>query len=226
MYKVRQGQIRRDFLDETVKGHGYHCPVLVAPNISGWEILLPQDVTVIWDGVLSPSDKNVKILEGEFLNGQRIVGTHTGNSMVTFMFNFIIETDEDHSIILSGPPNYFFEGAIPTEALIRTDYFHYSENFFCWKMIKPNVPVTFPKGMPIAFIKNYPNKLLQSTTILTQYAKDNERLLNMMSEYSKMKQEFFDTSEPWEFPHHYKKGITPENKDGFDKIEKLKLMEP
>lgn len=225
-YKVVPGQLRRDFLDETVKGHGYHCPVLVSSNVSGWEILLPQDITVIWDGTVSPSDSHIKILSGEFYNGKKIVGTHTGNSMVTFMFNFIIETDKDHSILMTGPANYFFDGAVPTEALIRSDYFHYSENFFCWKMMKANVPVTFPKGMPIAFIRNYPNALLQSTTISTQDVENSQEMIEMIDGYVKIKEEFENNKGPWEWSHHYKRGVTPNNKNGFDKIDKFKLMEP
>lgn len=225
-YKVRPGQLRRDFLDQTVKGHGYHCPVLVAPNTNGWEILLPQDITVIWDGNVTPSDSHVKILDGEFYKGRKIVGTHTGNSMVTFMFNFIIETDPDHSILMSGAPNYFFDGAIPSEVLIRSDYFHYSENFFCWKMTKPNVPVTFPKDMPIAFIRNYPNKLLQSTEIKSKDVEESQDMIDMINGYREIKKNFDSSAQPWEWSHHYKKGVTPKNKDGFEKIDKLKLMEP
>jgi hypothetical protein len=180
----------------------------------------------VWNGQVNPSPDNVKIIDGEYYNGKQIVGTHTGNSMVTFMFNFIIETDPDHSILMTGPSNYFFEGAVPTDVLVRSDYFHYSENFFCWKMITPNVPITFKKDMPIAFIKNYPNNLLESTTIQTKDIADSKKLIEMTTEYSKMKQEFANSAEPWEWSHHYKKGITPTNKNGFDKIEKLRLMEP
>lgn len=223
--KVKQGNIKRDFLDQTYKSHGYHCQPMTSAHISGWEFILPQDIVIIWDGISDSSGEHIKILEGEFYQGIKLVRTDTANSMLTFNLNVAIETDSDHYSILKGAPNYFFPDADPVEVVIRTDYFNFIENFFCWKIKTANKPITFKKGMPIAFLVNYPNSLLESTDIEFKDISISDVKSIQQSEYLKLKENFYDNAKDWEWSHFYKKGQVSQNKK-IDINIRPRLMEP
>ena len=83
-YQVKQGSIKRDFLSETHKSHGYICQPTTIINTHGWEFLLPHDVEIVWDGVISPDPSHVKIISGEYYDGMRIASTLTGSGTITF----------------------------------------------------------------------------------------------------------------------------------------------
>ena len=223
--EIKQGRFKRNFLDQTHNSHGYHCQPMTTAHVSGWEFILPQDVTVIWNGVYSTSETNIKILDGEYYNGVKIVRTDTGNGLITFNLNVIIETDKDHHSILKGPPNYFFEGADPVEVVIRSDYFNVIDNFFCWRMNAIDKPVTFKKGMPIAFLINYPNNLLESTNIKINKIEEDGLKDKENREYSEMRKDFQKNAKDWEWTNFYKKGKLSADKKIDVKI-KPNLMEP
>lgn len=223
--KVKQGSIHRDYLKNTYDSHAYHCQPMTTAHISGWEFLLPQDVTIIWDGVSDSSKDHIKILDGEFYQGKRIVRTDTGNGMLTFDLNVTIETDKKHYSILKGSPNYFIEDATPIEVVIRTDYFNFFENFFCWKINKSNKPITFKKNMPIAFLINYPIDLLESTNIeFKDFNLDKDKVFQKEN-YAQIKSDFFKNAKDWEWSHFYRKGKISSDTELGIKI-KPKLMEP
>lgn len=194
-------------------------------NVSGWDFVLPQDVTVIWDGINDSSPEHIKIIDGQYFNGIELVRTTTSNGMLTFNLGVTIETDKNHYSILKGSPNYFFNDASPVEVIIRSDYYNFLENFICWKIITPNKPITFKKGMPIAFLLNYPVELLQETSINFESINDNQEKLDQVSEYLKLKEHAGANLNDWEWTHSYKKGLT--YKESQVKINlKPKLMEP
>jgi len=178
-------------------------------NQHGWEFLLPHDVVVVWDGVHSTSGKHVKILEGEFLpNGQRFVDNATANGTITFDLNAVIETHPDYYILLSGSPNYFVDGAISMNALIRSDWYHHNSLQFCWKLTKSNEPIIFKKGTPFLFVMLYPKNLLETTQISIKNV--NEEILSRISKYSNQRNNFYnDNSNSGRFvwSHMYKNGV-------------------
>jgi hypothetical protein len=222
---IRQGRQKRNYLNETYSSHGYHCKPMTIANVSGWEFLLPQDVTIIWDGINDSSSDHIKIIEGEYYNGKKIVATHTGNGMLTFLSNICIETDKNHFIFLDGPPNYFFEGAMPVKVAIRSDYFNYGENFFCWKITQANKEITFKKGMPFMFLLNFPINLLENTTIQIKDFKSNKELINKNDNYIKMKSTFEKENQN-KWSHFYRDGITPSFPEGNNFSLNPKLIDP
>ena len=226
--KVRPGSVKREFLDNTLNAHGYHCQPLTTANLHGWEFLLPHDVTVIWDGVYSTDSHHVSILEGDTLpNGERIVDTATANSTISFNLNASIETDEDHYCILMGPPNHFVQGAKPMTALVRTDWYHHNNLQYCWIITTPNVPVTFKKDTPFMYLINYPKNLIETTdfTIRTATAAEKEQ----MAQYNLDRQAFYSKNPGLKFPNLYKKGLDgtgESSKKHIDSIYKPHPTEP
>lgn len=175
-------------------------------NQHGWEFILPHDVVVEWDGELSSSSSHVKILSGEYLpNGQKIVDSGTANGTVTFNLNAVIETDTEHYTLLSGPPNYFIDGAIAMNALIRTDWYHYNPLQFCWKLTIPNKQIIFPKGMPFVFIMPYPKNLISNTSITIKNIKNE--IKEKIEKYSLERSKFYLTHGDFQWSNMYRNGV-------------------
>lgn len=218
--QIKQGNIKRDYMDDTYKSHAYHCQPMSNANIMGWEFVLPQDVSVIWDGINDPSPEHIKILDGEFYNGYSLVNTNQGNGMLQFSLNVAIETDADHFCRLTGAPNYFVNGAKAMDIILRTDYYNFNQKFFSWKMYEPNKKIVFKKGMPIAFIVNYPITLLEQTSIVIDNAKTNSELLEKQQKYREMQDQFENNSKDWEWSHFYRDGKMPTCPEGtFPKLK-------
>ena len=202
---VKPGSVKRDFLTDTYKAHGYHCQPISTANLHGWDFILPQDVEVMWNGVSNTESTNVEILSGGSLpNGQLLADTRTANATIAFNLHCYLETDPDHYLLLSGPPNVFIPGAKPMSALIRTDWYHYTSPQFCWKLTTPNKVVKFPAGTPFLRVINYPIGLLESTEISLDVATDEMK--RRAGAYAGERNKFYG-EHPDKWPFLYKKQV-------------------
>lgn len=175
-------------------------------NMHGWEILLPNDVEVVWDGIKDTTPDHVKVLSGKFSEaGYPVVETGTANGTINFNLHAVFETDPDHYLLMSGPPNYFIDGAKPMSGLFRTDFYHYNPLQFSWMMTTPNKPVVFPKGMPFAFFFNYPKNLLEETDISIRNMTDEEH--DRVNHYNMERQKFYQENEGLSWSHFYRDGV-------------------
>lgn len=222
---IEQAKVKRDWMDKTYNKIAYVCTPLSSANVHGWEIKLPQDVIIkwdgIWEGVDGESSEHVKILSGEFYNGVKLVSSETGVGQITFMLNVIVETDKDHYILLSGPPNIIFPDAEPLTTLWRTDYYIYQTLMISWKITSVNKEIIFPKDMPIAFITIYPKNLLESTEVIVKPM--TEKMLNNSIKYHNNRYRHFSDNGAYSFPQFYKKGIGPDNIKIFEGQKTIKL---
>jgi len=222
---IEQAKVRRDWLDKTYNKIGYICTPLSSANVHGWEIKLPQDVIVTWDGksegLDGESGEHVKIISGEFYDGLKIASNETGVGQITFILNVIAETDKDHYIMLSGPPNYIFTDAQPLTTLWRTDYYVYQTLMISWKITSENKEILFPKDMPIAFITIYPKNLLESTDVFVKPI--TKKMLNDSIKYHNNRYKHFNDNGAYSFPQFYKKGIGPNNTKIFEGQKTIKL---
>lgn len=212
---VEPAKVRRDFLDKTHNHVGYYCSPLTLANQHGWWFLLPQDVTVIWDGLRDGLDGedpgHVQIISGQYYNGLKIASNDTGAGQISFLLNCNIETDPDHYLIFSGPPNYFFDEASPLEVIWRSDFYNYHSVSFNWRINIPNKEVVFPKGMPILFIKNYPINLINETSFIIDRIENSMDLKSKTMEYINQRNEWFLNNKPQTYPQFYKRGVGPGN---------------
>lgn len=227
-YDIRPATIKRDFLDNTLKSHGYHCQALTTANMHGWEFVLLEDIEVIWDGISDTESHHVKVLSGQNLaNGVRVVDTATANSTIAFNLNGFLETDEDHYSLILGPPNHFVDGAKPMTALIRSDWYHHNPLQFCWIITTPNKVVTFKKGTPVMTIMNYPKNLLESTNFYIKEATDEQK--EKISNYGKDRTLFYQENPGLKWANMYKKGVDGLGDDAnkyIESIYKPKLSKP
>jgi hypothetical protein len=158
---IRRGSIKRDWMDESYKKHAYKCLPVTTANASGWEFVLQKEIRVVWHG-----GNHIPTITNSDTGGNSI--THNGViiadcnkvGMVDFHLGWIFKTSPGYETWLSGPPNYFIDGASPTNAIIPS-YWWPDEVQFNWKINKINEEVVFPKGMPFAFFAVFKNELEQ-----------------------------------------------------------------
>lgn len=202
-YEVRPGKNKRDFLDETKDKHGYVCQPMNTVAFHGWEFVLPCDVKFIWDGIADEDPSHVKILEGQYINGCQLVDSGTANGTITFNIGYLIKTDPDHNILMSGAPNTFIDGVTPMNAILQTDWYHWNIAQFCWKIHKANEVITIPKGTPFLFIKNYPKTLLETTNFVIRDAKQEE--FEGIDRYNALRDSYRNND--WTWHQLYKRGM-------------------
>jgi len=103
--EIKQSRIQRDWMDETYKKHAYQCLPMTFANVYGWELILPHDVVVEWDG----GNTNATIIEGGRFEGRDIAyGGIIG--MVSFSTGWIFGTEPGYETFISGSPNYVLGG--------------------------------------------------------------------------------------------------------------------
>jgi hypothetical protein len=141
---IRQTRIKRDWMDNTSNSHAYHCFPLSLANGIGYELSLPEDITFIWDGKISSSGNNVKILKGE-----KWCHPHRGNASLSIRTGIIIKTDELTSMLHMPVPNLFNENYIAFTSIVSTSFFDV-EFPASLKIMKPNVEITIPANYPFA----------------------------------------------------------------------------
>ena len=52
-FKIKAGEVKRNWMDETEEKHAYRCFPLALTNQLGWSISFPEDITFMWDGIIS-----------------------------------------------------------------------------------------------------------------------------------------------------------------------------
>jgi len=222
---IEQSKVKRDWMDSTYNKIAYICTPISSANVHGWEIRLPHDVIVKWDGISEGIDgedsSHVEVLSGGTYNGIKLASNEAGVGQVSFMLNTIVETDPDHYIILSGSPNFLFPDATPLTSLWRTDYYTYQTLMISWKITSANKEIIFPKDMPIAFITIYPKNLLESTEVTVKPI--TEKMSNDSARYHSNRYKHFEDNGPYSFPQFYKKGIGPDNEKIFEGQKTIKL---
>ena len=226
---IHQSKLKRDWMDKTYNKLAYLCPPMTHATLHGWEIRLPQDIKVKWDGVWEgiegEDSSHVEIIDGDIYQGKIIANVDSGVRQITFLLNILAETDNDHYLLFSGPPNYIFEDAYPLSFVWRSDFYNYQELSMSWKILSSNKEIIFPKGMPIAFFTIYPKNLLESTEIEIYSAKDNLELLDNADKYSQKRSELLK-DDPYKFPQLYKHGIGPNDEKFIEKPWKIVLKDP
>ena len=102
---VQQSDLRRGWMDDTYNKHAYRCLPITMANVNGWEVLLPCDVVVKWDG-----GQTVPTLIEGGEHDHRMVANCNKIGMVDFQLGWAFNTEEGYHTWLTGSPNYFVEG--------------------------------------------------------------------------------------------------------------------
>jgi len=198
--EIKQSRFNRDWMDATYNKHAYQCLPLTVANVTGWELILQQDVLVQWDG----GNTVPRILEGEKFD-DRPIAIPSIIGMMSFTTGWAFNTEDGYSTWISGSPNYFVDGAVPLTASIPS-YWWPDEFNMNWQITKVKEPVLFPKGMPIMHFVIYPNTLLESTEIVVENLWDKPQLMDARQSYGNAKSEKM-RDESWTWMKGIKTGL-------------------
>jgi hypothetical protein len=198
--EIKQSRIKRDWMDNTYNKHAYQCLPMTVANVSGWELILQQDVVVQWDGTNNPPE----VLEGEILNSRAVV-IPSIIGIMSFATGWAFGTEDGYSTFISGSPNYFVDGAVPLSATIPS--FWWPDEFnMNWKITKINEPIVFEKGMPFMYFTIVQNNLLESVQFKVENLWDKPDLMDKRMSYGEAKMKK-NQEEPWTWMKGIKTGL-------------------
>ncbi|CAB5218125.1 hypothetical protein UFOVP204_7 [uncultured Caudovirales phage] len=141
--QIDQLSVKRKWMDDTFDSHAYHCYPVSTANTVGWSLSFPVDVSFIWNGEYQGRE-SVTILEGK-----EFVYTGRENGTVSFYTGLSFKTDEDYSIFMYNPQNYFKEEWETIAAVISTSFFT-NDLPLAIRIKKANEKITIKAGEPVA----------------------------------------------------------------------------
>jgi len=229
---IKQCRPRREWMDNTANKHAYKCLPLTSANVNGWELELQQDVMVQLDkGGGVPEGQVPRVLRGEHRTFpsdaqdsvyERPIVQQSIIDTVSFTVGWSINPPKGHSVLISGPPNYFVDGAVPMTALIPGWW--PDEVNMNWVITKHNEPVTFPKGMPFMFFQIVKDDLLPSVTFNIRNAWDDQNHMDSRISYNDAKYKK-KTEDQWSWMGGIRTGLNEKNEpigpkhEGHPKLE-------
>lgn len=149
------GIMQRDWIDNA--DHLlYNDLTMTMANQSGWEFRAPDDFTIEWNGGSKPTDLCVH----SYVKDAHLFYTGMGHGICSIRTRYVVKTEDDYSILVTGAPNFFVDGAVQLTSLIETNWTHMSF-YLNWKMTRPG-QVSFKKDDPIGFVTVVPHKQLES----------------------------------------------------------------
>jgi hypothetical protein len=157
----------RDWMD--INRHAYRCLPLTIANAYGWQVLMPCDVTVEWTG--GPGLPDVRIIKCDRPH-QAVSNFATG--IVTFDVGYIFRTPPGYHLLLSGPTNFFKDGAAPMTGVVESDWLPYTFTMN-YKFTRPG-RVTWSAGEPYVQVCVIRANLQEGVQPIIRNIGDNQQL--------------------------------------------------
>jgi len=197
---IQQSRVKRDWMDETYNKHAYQCMPMTMANVSGWEIVLDEDLVVVWEG----GNSIVTVVSGG-VQKERQVAHPSMIGIISLSTGWAINTEEGYTTSITGSPNYFIDGAVPLAATIPSSWWP-DEVQMNWKITKVNQPVVFPAGAPYCFFTIQKEDLLKSVEFEVENLWDKQELMQSRMKYSEVKMNN-NIEKPWTWTKGIKTGI-------------------
>ena len=136
----------RPWMSATHQRFAYRCLPLVIANQAGWFIRGTHALTAVWDG--SDRAEGVSVT---FEGAPKVAyaAGHFGYGVLTFTFSMLFRTPPGYNLHVRGPANWPKDGISALEGVVETDWAR-STFTMNWRFTRPNHPVTFEAGEPVA----------------------------------------------------------------------------
>lgn len=171
---IEQLDMKRDWMENTVHRHAYHCFPVSLANRLGWAISFPEDISFIWDGSPDADSHHVKIL-----SGHRFATPNRANHTVSFESGLRFESEENITLMTMPVPNQFVRGAQCFTTLISTSVLPGSLPI-AWMINEPNIEITIPAGTPVAAVVPVSLTDIQDfELVISEYQYDREHEMYM-----------------------------------------------
>ena len=204
---------RRDWMDASSDRFAYRCLPLTMANASGWELRLPADVRVSWNGKADRRGISIAGYDSKWPT-RLFVQSHFGEGVVTFITGWLLRTPPGVAVWTAGPPNEVKDGIGPLTGLVETDWlpFPFTMN---WKFTRPG-EVEFKRGEVFCFLTLIEHGRLESVQPRALPLADNPNLQAEFTAWTRSREAFnkaLEAQEPaalkeaWQ--RFYMRGETP-----------------
>lgn len=167
---IFQMPVKRDWMEQTYDRHAYNCFPVTITNSLGWGLSFPEDISFVWDGISDSSPFHVKVLSGE-----KYVFTTRSNATISFNTNINFNTEENLSLLVMPPNNYFIQGASCFTTLISSSFFS-GQLPVVWRITEPYKVITIKAGDPVCTILPISVSSLQNSEIVFNNKKDMDKI--------------------------------------------------
>lgn len=143
---------RRTWMDQTNDGFANRCLPLTIANQAGWVLSCPVEFSARWNGGSSPNRTVRFRFQSDAARFGSQIRSHFGSGIITFSVPYLFRTPTGTWLIARGLPNEPKANCCALEGLVETDW---STATFTmnWKILRPNVSITFLRGEPICFLQ-------------------------------------------------------------------------
>ena len=215
LFDIQPMSIKRDWMDATAENHAYRCFPVTQSNVIGWSLSCLQDIEFIWDGVNDQTQDRVQIFSPEGAYSGR------GQSSISLNTGLVFRTDEDVSIFIINPVNYFSDEFETMSSVISTSFYD-NPLPLAIKAKSANKRVIIKAGTPVATIIPISLSNLNNTNIeIVNYQDPGNKRINANMSYGDAAQKV-NSAGKW--TDWYRDAVNEKNETlGSHEVKALKL---
>ena len=188
-FNIDPMSIKREWMDLTSENHAYRCFPVTQANVIGWNLSCKEDIEFVWDGVNDQTPDRVKIFS------PASAYTGRGQSSISLNTGLVFRTDQDVSIFIINPVNYFSDEFETMSSLITTSFYD-NPLPLALKAKVANKKVVIKAGTPIATIIPISLTQLNNTAInIIDYEDQDRKRMNANIKYGEAAQALNSTGE-------------------------------
>lgn len=184
---IRPASHKREWMDRSPESFAYRCLPLNIANAHGWEILSPSGFEAVWNGGSAPEDVRICV-DSVGDQGNAPVALF-GQGTFTVHIQALFRTEEGIDLWVGGPPNSAKDGIAPLNGIIETDWSPYTFTMN-WRFTRPNHPIRFEAGEPIAFVFPVMRKLVDACEPVIKSIDDAPELKQQFEQWSRSRDQF------------------------------------
>jgi hypothetical protein len=144
---IRPAPAERDWMDRTNERFAYRCLPLTIANAHGWELLLPNGFSAVWNGGAGLDAITVTNDPGADSPAE----SHFGHGILTMRVPCLFRTGPGVDLMVQGPINRPKDGIAALTAIIETDWAPYTFTMN-WRFTRPDLAIRFEAGEPYCHI--------------------------------------------------------------------------
>lgn len=189
-FPIVSSKKQREWMNESV--HAYRCVPLSIANTFGWDIFLPKDLDVEWNG----SNKNRSDIK--IYKNNHIYDSHFASGTFTIQVAYTWKTSEDYQIMVMPYPNPDQYDIVSLTAIIETDRLMYPWFLTC-KVTRPG-RYKLKAGTPIARV--IPIKIRDTVNCSINLTSEPEEYKEYREWQANMRNKIDRTKEDWQKFYH------------------------
>lgn len=200
---IEQGNVKRQWMDETNQSYAYRCLPLNMANQHGWAIYPKNTIKFVWNGF--NANNSIGFIE----NPYTLATSWFGNGIVTFGIPFMVRTEPGYNLYITGAPNHHMKGIQPLSGIFESDWAPYTFTMN-WRIIQKNYTIEFTKSDPICFFFPIKQTLVEETELIYSDIKTQDKYyVDMLNKFQEDR-ENFNSLKPGGWQKTYFQGLYPD----------------